>query len=247
MPSHGSEVPGLPIWSVGPPFSGQASPFVATCILSCLNVMRAVAMWACQPIAGRGLAYAKIMQARGKQAGLQFPERSLSYAKIQHFIASTKCLAIFRSGNTKKLVHDAEANANTWHGGKAESTYPHTGSSSRNRLGTTANRQTRHATIGLATAHRCKSLYRPGHLRQTSDSQRIAIQQETTCQTAPTGMQNGRYWPVKRAVWLCKRHRRQQDRPSVSIFHHYCLLAMAMPPNRYPTAAAARQWLETIV
>ena len=72
-----------------------------------------------------------------------FPERGLSYAKIQHFIASTKCLAIFRSGNTKKLVHDAEANANTWHGGKAESTYPHTGSRSRNRLGTTANRQTR--------------------------------------------------------------------------------------------------------
>jgi hypothetical protein len=41
-----------------------------------------VAMWACQPIAGRGLAYAKIMQARGKQAGLQFPECGLSYAKI---------------------------------------------------------------------------------------------------------------------------------------------------------------------
>ena len=152
----------------------------------------------------RSLSYAKIMQARGKQAGLLFPERSLSYAKIQHFIASTKCLAIFRSGNTKKLVHDAEANANTWHGGKAESTYPHTGSSSRNSLGTTANHQTRHATIGLATAHRCKIGLPPGPVLQPTGPQLIARQSETDCKTAPTGMQNGRYWPVKRAVWQCK-------------------------------------------
>ena len=141
----------------------------------------------------RSLSYAKIMQARGKQAGLLFPERSLSYAKIQHFIASTKCLAIFRSGNTKKLVHDAEANANTWHGGKAESTYPHTGSSSRNRLGTTANRQTRHATIGLATAHRCKIALPPGpfaaNLRFTAN-----------CNTAGNDLPNGPYRHAERQV-----------------------------------------------
>ena len=132
----------------------------------------------------RSLSYAKIMQARGKQAGLQFPERSLSYAKIQHFIASTKCLAIFRSGNTKKLVHDAEANANTWHGGKAESTYPHTGSRSRNRLGTTANRQTRQATIGLATAHRCKIVLPPWPVSATNWP-------STDCKTTENRLQNG--------------------------------------------------------
>ena len=215
MPSHGSNVPGLPILAVGPPFSGQASPFVATCILYCLNVMRAVAMWACQPIAGRGLAYAKIMQARGKQADLLFPERSLSYAKIQHFIASTKCLAIFRSGNTKKLVHDAEANANTWHGGKAESTYPHTGSRSRNRLGTTANRQTRQATIGLATAHRCKTLLPPWPVSATNWPSTDYKTTENRLQNGPCGhaerqvlagekgrlaMQNGPYQNPKWAI-----------------------------------------------
>jgi hypothetical protein len=140
-----------------------------------------------------GLSYAKIMQARGKQAGLQFPERSLSYAKIQHFIASTKCLAIFRSGNTKKLVHDAEANANTWHGGKAESTYPHTGSRSRNRLGTTANRQTRQATIGLATAHRCKILLPPWPVSATNWP-------STDCKTTENRLQNGPCGHAERQV-----------------------------------------------
>ena len=141
----------------------------------------------------RSLSYAKIMQARGKQADLLFPERSLSYAKIQHFIASTKCLAIFRSGNTKKLVHDAEANANTWHGGKAESTYPHTGSRSRNRLGTTANRQTRQATIGLATAHRCKILLPPWPVSATNWP-------STDCKTTENRLQNGPCGHAERQV-----------------------------------------------
>ena len=45
---------------------------------------------------------AKIMQASGKRACPQFPECSLSSAKIQHFITLAKCLGVFRSATSKR-------------------------------------------------------------------------------------------------------------------------------------------------
>lgn len=45
---------------------------------------------------------AKIMQASGKRACSQFPECSLSSAKIQHFITLAKCLGVFRSATPKR-------------------------------------------------------------------------------------------------------------------------------------------------
>lgn len=49
-----------------------------------------------------------------------------------------------------------------------------------------------------------KSFYHPGQFLQPTGPQLIARQPNTDCKTAHAGMQNGRSWPVKRAVWQCK-------------------------------------------